>query len=148
MDANDVSKSMRKARKVDGSFLFDASEYLTAKQIASFFSRLARKRRAAQVGESKVEGEEEELEAQVEEEGIENLVKNIINEIGVIHPIMFDTYDLCDLVTSSKLSKFSISMLQEICTFYDLDTSFIKVKRKKPYIKVLKNFIGNCICQG
>ena len=148
VDANDVSKSMRKARKVDGSFLFDASEYLTAKQIASFFSRLARKRRAAQVGESKVEGEEEELEAQLEEEGIENLVKNIINEIGVIHPIMFDTYDLCDLVTSSKLSKFSISMLQEICTFYDLDTSFIKVKRKKPYIEVLKNFIGNCICQG
>ena len=47
VDANDVSKSMRKVRKVDGSFLFDASEYLTAKQIASFFSRLARKRRAA-----------------------------------------------------------------------------------------------------
>ena len=99
---------MRKARKVDGSFLSDASEYLTAKQIASFFSRFARKRRAAQVGESKVEGEEEELEAQVEEEGIESLVKNIINEIGVIHLIMFDTYDLCDLATSSKLSKFSI----------------------------------------
>ena len=129
---------MRKARKVDGSFLFDASEYLTAKQITSFFSRLARKRRAAQVGESKVEEEEEELEAQVEEEGIENLVKNIINKIGVIHHIMFDTYDFCDLATTSKLSKFSISMLQEICTFYDLDTSFIKAKRKKPYIEVLK----------
>jgi hypothetical protein len=33
VDANNVSKSMRKARKVDGSFLFDASEYLTAKRI-------------------------------------------------------------------------------------------------------------------
>ena len=49
VDANNVSKSRRKAQKVDGSFLFDASEYLTAKQIVSFFSRLARKRRAAQV---------------------------------------------------------------------------------------------------
>ena len=87
---------MRRARKVDGSFLFDSSEYLTAKQIGGFFSRLAIKRRAAQVGESKVEGEveEDELEAQVEEEGIETLVRNIIDEIGVIHPIMFDTYDL------------------------------------------------------
>jgi hypothetical protein len=83
------------------------------------FSRLARKRRAVQVGESKVEGEEEELEAQLEEEGIENLATNIINEIGLIHPIMFDTYDLCDLATGSKFSKFSISLLQEICTFYD-----------------------------
>ena len=54
-DANNVSKSMREARNIDGSFLFDAREYLTAKQIASFFSRLARKRRAAQVGESKEE---------------------------------------------------------------------------------------------
>ena len=112
------------------------------------FSRLARKRRAVQVGESKVEGEEEELEAQLEEEGIENLATNIINEIGLIHPIMFDTYDLCDLATGSKFSKFSILMLQEICTFYDLDTSFIKAKRKKPYIEILTNFIGNCTCQG
>jgi hypothetical protein len=148
VDSNNVSKSMRKACKVDGSFLFDASEYLTAKQIASFFSRLARKRRAVQVGESKGEGEEEELEAQLEEEGIENLATNIINEIGLIHPIMFDTYDLCDLATGSKFSKFSILMLQEICTFYDLDTSFIKAKRKKPYIEILTNFIGNCTCQG
>ena len=150
VDANNVCKSMRRARKVDGSFLFDSSEYLTAKQIAGVFSRLARKRRAAQVGESKVEGvvEEDELEVQVEEEGIENLVRNIIDEIGVIHPIMFDIYDLCDLATGSKLSKFSISMLQEICTFYDLDTSFIKAKRKKPYIEELKKFIGNCTCQG
>ncbi len=142
-DANNASKSMREARNIDGSFLFDAREYLTAKQIASFFSRLARKRRAAQVSESK----EEELEAQVEEDGIENLARNIINEIGLIHPIMLDTYNLCDLATGSKLSKFSISMLQEICTFYDLDTSFIKAKRKKPYIEIITNFIGNCTCQ-
>ena len=31
VDANNVSKVMRKARNIDGSFLFDASEYLTAK---------------------------------------------------------------------------------------------------------------------
>ncbi len=133
---------MREARNSDGSFLFDASEYLAAKQTATSFSRLARKR-AAQVGESK----EEELEARVEEDGIENLAGNIINEIGLTHPIMFDTYNLCDLATGSKVSKFSISMLQEICTFYDLDTSFIKAKRKKPYIEILTNFIGNCTCQ-
>ena len=144
-DGNKVSKSKRKARNIDGPFLFDACEYLTAKQIPRFFSRLARKRRAAQVGESKEE--EEKLEAQLEEDGIENLARNIINEIDLIHPIIFDTYNLCDLATGSKLSKFSISMLQEICTFYDLDTSFIKAKKKKPYIEILTNFIGNCTCQ-
>lgn len=102
----------------------------TLQQSKSQVSFLACKKSAAQVGESKDEGEE--LEAQVEEEDIENLVTNIINVISVIHPMMFDTYDLCDLAIGSKISKFSISMLQEICTFYDLDTSFIKAKREKP----------------
>ena len=46
-----------------------------------FFSRVARKKRAAQVGESKEE--EEELEAQLEEDGIENLAGIIMNEIGL-----------------------------------------------------------------
>ena len=113
------------------------------KASCKFFSRIARKRSAAQVGESK----EEELEAQLEEDGIENLARNIINEIDLIHPIMFDTYNLCDLATGSKLSKFSISMLQVKSTFYDSDTSFIKAKRKKPYIEILTHFIGNCTCQ-
>ena len=34
---NNVSQSMRKARNIDGSLMFDASEYLTGKQITSFF---------------------------------------------------------------------------------------------------------------
>ena len=45
LDANNVSKSMRKARNIDSSFLFDASEYLTAKQIASFFFLALQERR-------------------------------------------------------------------------------------------------------
>jgi hypothetical protein len=40
-DPDDVSKSMRKARDTDGSSLFKSNEYLTSKQIASFFSRLS-----------------------------------------------------------------------------------------------------------
>lgn len=143
-DANSVSQSMRKARNVDGSLMFDASEYLTAKQITSFFSRLARKRRAARVDDS---DEEDEEEAKLHEECIEDLSRNIINEIGLVHPIMFDSHNLCELATSSKLSKFSLLMLQDICTWYELDTSLINVKRKKPYIDLLIDFIGNCTCQ-
>ncbi len=139
-----LSRREKHATSMTRSCLIHAS---TSRQSKSqgFYTRLARKRRAAQVGESKEE--EEKLEAQLEEDGIENLARNIINEIDLIHPIIFDTYNLCDLATGSKLSKFSISMLQEICTFYDLDTSFIKAKKKKPYIEILTNFIGNCTCQ-
>ena len=110
-DANSVSQSMRKARNVDGSLMFDTSEYLTAKQITSFFSRLARKRRAARVDDS---DEEDEEEAKLHEECIEDLSRNIINEIGLVHPIMFDSHNLCELATRSKLSKFSFLMLQDM----------------------------------
>ena len=43
-DACDVSKSMRKARNADGSFLFKSDEYLTSLQITGFFSRLSAKK--------------------------------------------------------------------------------------------------------
>jgi hypothetical protein len=36
---------MRKARNIDSHFLFDASEYLTAKQITSFFFLALQERR-------------------------------------------------------------------------------------------------------
>ena len=141
-DANSVSQLMRTARNVDGSLMFDASKYLTAKQITSFFSRLAKKRRAARVDDS-----DEEDEGKLHEECIEDLSRNIINKIGLVHPIMFDSHNLCELTKSSKLSKFSLLMLQDICTWYELDTSLINVKRKKPSIDLLIDFIGNCTCQ-
>ena len=75
-------------------FYFIQASISQQSKLLGGFSRLARKRRVAQVGESKFKGEVEEyeLQAQVEEEGIENLVRNIIDEISVIHLIMFDTY--------------------------------------------------------
>ena len=144
VDANNVSQSMRKARNIDGSLMFDTSDYLTGKQITSFFSRLARKRRAVRVDDSE---EEDEEEAKLHEECIEDLSRNIINEIGLVHPIMFDSHNLCKLASSSKLTKFSMSMLQDICNLYELDTSSIIAKRKKPYIDLILDLIGNCTCQ-
>ena len=144
VDANNVSQSMRKARNIDGSLMFNASEYLTGKQITSFFSRLARKRRAVRVDDSE---EEDEEEAKLHEECIEDLSRNIINEIGLVHPIMFDSHNLCKLASRSKLTKFSMSMLQDICNLYELDTSSIIAKRKKPYIDLILDLIGNCTCQ-
>ena len=122
--------------------LLCSSEYLAGKQITSFFSRIARKRRAVRVDDSEEEDEEE-----LNEECIEDLSRNIINEIGLVHPIMFDSHNLCKLASSSRLAKFSMSMLQDICNLYELDTSSIIAKRKKPYIDLMLDLIGNCTCQ-
>lgn len=44
VDPVTASKSMRKAKDVDGARLFSADEFLTSKQVASFFSRVAKKK--------------------------------------------------------------------------------------------------------
>lgn len=148
VDGNTVSRSMRKARKLDGSFMFDVSEYLTPKQIKSFFSRLAKKRRGTMVNES-----DEELEgdgpASLEEEELQEMTNNVIKEAGLMHPIMFESYNLCELATCSKLSKFSIQMLKQMCVFFELDTSAFKETRKQPFVNLLNvELIGNCSCKA
>ena len=68
-DPRTVSLSMRKARNTDGSYIFDASDYLSAKQI-SFFSRLARKRK--QVDDTEEE-DSNDVQERMHEENMEFL---------------------------------------------------------------------------
>jgi Arf-GAP/Rho-GAP domain/ANK repeat/PH domain-containing protein 3 len=70
----------------------------------------------------------------------------ILNEISIQHPITYESYNICEMATASKLSKFSIAMLQEICKHYELDTSSIKQKRKQPYIDLLDELVESCTC--
>ena len=47
-------------------------------------------------------------------------VKSVVTENGLTHPIVYDIYDLCDYVKEGKLNYFTVSMLKEICTFFEL----------------------------
>ena len=47
-------------------------------------------------------------------------VESVVTEIGLRHPIVYDVYDLCDYVKKDKLNYFTVSMLKEICTFFEL----------------------------
>jgi len=149
-DPSNVSKSMRKVRNVDGSSRFDSSSYLTAQQVASFFSRLASKK-VVQADESE---DEEDVHAEemnkIHEQNIQDLSNEVMAEISPQHPIMYDTHNICEIVACSKLTKFSVQMLQDICNFYELDISTINhnVKRKKPYIDLLTKLVGSCSCNA
>ena len=63
------------------------------------------------------------------------------------HPIMFEKYNIGEIVRQSKLSKFSVGMLQEICTALELDVSSITSKRKKPYMDLLQILVYTCSCK-
>ena len=145
-DPCNVSKSMRKARNADGSCKFDTSSYLTSQQIASFFSRLAAKRVAAAESQDE-KGEHQEEMDRIQEQNIQDLSNKVMAEMSIQHPIMYDTHNICEIVACSKLSKFSVQMLQDICNFHELDISSIAIKRKKPYIDLLTSLVQSCSCK-
>ena len=148
VDPKNVSNSMRKAKNPDGSRLFQKSDFLSPQQIASFFSRLAKKRKQVDYSDTEDEVEEDEFKEMSNEENFEKLTNEILNEISISHPIMFETHNICELATNSKLSKFSVRMLQDICNFFEVDTSAIKSTNrfKKPYIDLLNELVATCSC--
>ena len=137
---------MGKFRNADDSSGFDASSYLTSQQVAYFFSRLASKR-VFQANESEDEKDEhgEELN-KIHEQNIQDLSNEVMAETSLQHPIMYDTHNICEIAACSKLPKFSVQMLQDICNFYQLEISTINVKRKKPYIDLLTKLVSSCGC--
>ncbi len=147
-DPDEVAKSMRKAQHADGTLRFQNDEYLTSKQISSFFSRLASKKSVPDTNTSDDDGEEDEQLSAMKESEFHQMRLDILNEISINHPILYDAYNICELASRNKLTKFSISMLKQICAQFDLDTSGVKQTRKKPYIDILTNLVKSCSCQS
>ena len=113
---------MRTAKGENGERLFSREEWLTKAQIQGFFSRLSssRKRRAGPSPSTAVDdNSDEEL---IDEREVSHMitVESVVKEIGLTHPIVYDIYDLCDYVKKQKLNYFTVSMLKEICTFFEL----------------------------
>ena len=87
-------------------------------QIQSFFSWLAKcKNSEAQIVSDK------DYEAAENEEVLATLRNevHVLENIQSKHPVMYDGYNLCELVTSQKLSKLKISKLSEICRSFKLE---------------------------
>ena len=77
------------------------------------------------------------------------LRNKVMSDISIqqVHPIVYNAHNICDLLKNSKLSTFSIKMLQDIPSMFGLDVSKITIKRKKPYIDLLTNLVMGCKCQ-
>ena len=48
----------------------------------------------------------------------EELSNAVMREVSLEHPTVYDCYNICDLISFSKLSSFSIQMLREFCIFF------------------------------
>ena len=128
------------AKDATGDRLFSSDEFLTATQIAGFFSRLASKKT--------LENDDQEgVEVAAHEACLESIVNEAASEIAPKHPIVYDAYNLCEMVSQKKLNEFSITVLKDICTSLGIDTAGITVRRKKPYIDKIQSLCKECACQ-
>ena len=130
-DPASVATAMRKAKDVNGERLFESTEFLTAQQFASFFSRLAAKKTTDEDTEDDDEDEDHTAHLQ-RGNHLQEMRDNIVTSMSIqnAHPIVYDSFNICELVQKSKLASFSIALLRKICSSFGLDISNIKIKRK------------------
>ena len=72
--------------------------------------------------------------------------QEVINELSIQHQITFQSLNICEMAATSRLSKFSIAMLEEIRKYFELDTSTIKQKRQKSFIDLLDAYVKSYTC--
>ena len=145
MNAASVARSMISARDTSGNWMFTRSEFLTAQQIMSYFSRLAAKHKIQ--GDHTVQTESDSDDESAEDEmDFSDLRGEIVENIQPIHPICFDNYNLCEMMGQVKLSKFAVAMLNRICVNFEIPVDDIKVHKKAPYISRIEEFLKKCSC--
>ena len=105
----------------------------------SFFSRRAKyKNSEAQSISGK------DYEAAENEEALATLRNEALEHIQPKHPVMCDGHNLCELVTSQKLSILKIGKLSEICRLLKLEVPGQQGKRKAPFLGALTPMVSEC----
>lgn len=145
-DPDAVAHDMRYSKDSEGKRLFTVDEFLTPQQIKSYFSRMAAKIKSGKAGDAQDAAVDDELAAD-EEQNYADARESILNQVQLEHPIVYDTYNVCSMVISNKLSKqLSVSVLRTMCEYFDLPVNQIKVHRKEPYVTLIKELVQFCSC--
>ncbi|CAB4017823.1 Hypothetical predicted protein [Paramuricea clavata] len=124
----------------NGDRMFTSEEFLTTQQVSSFFSRLASKKRLPNV-----QDDDDALEAENETD-LQDLQELVVQEVTLQHPIYYDRHNMCELISNSKMKRFAVPMLQQMCIHFDIDINDIKANLKQLYIDKLTIFVGQCPC--
>ena len=122
-----------------------------------FFSRLASRQRTR--GHDAISREQtfditadenDDIDALIGDSDRNNLLDDIQSRIGLEHPIVYDTYDLCAYHKEGKLQAFNVAMLKTILRHFEVP--FRAKDRKTDLIRLLKahvhpkGFARWCFC--
>ena len=121
--------------------MFSSEEFLTASQVAGFFSRLAAKKSLFNDDDLV-----EEIECATQEATIEELTNEVSRELLPGHPIIWDKYNLCEMTSGGKLNttKLSVAKLRDICAGLDIAVD-VSIRRKQPYAEKIEEYCQICL---
>ena len=145
-----AANEMCSLRDDSGKLRFAPEEWRTAKQISSYFSRLAAAQRQNKaVGKLLDEAEnidENDLQTWDNEQRLRELQESIYDQLDLRHPIIYDGHDICSLARRGKLqAKFKVDQLKEICDTFGVVIEG-PVGRKKSYITPIEALVKTCSC--
>ena len=143
LDPGVVAEDMRRARGPNGERLFAVTEFLSAQQVSSFFSRLAAKAR-----QQEVQVTEQDVLAVEEQVNFSTARDSVLSSLHITHPIVVDQYDLCALVKSKEVKKLKVGLLKALCETLDLKAPIPPVRRRAPYISLLQELVHCCSCSA
>ena len=109
-DPTSASKMMRTARNTDGTRKFKKDDFLSPRQIAGFFACTAAKKK---IDVDFDDNDDIQLQQELFDADVQEMKRNVIDEMAV-QPQLFENFDICKMSSESKLSKLSVSMLQDI----------------------------------
>ena len=112
-------------------------------QVSSFFSRLAAKIRKQPVGEP---SDEDDLAAVTEKENFATARESALAALQLVHPIICDQQNVCEMVKAGSLAKQKVGQLQFLCTDLGIDFPCPPVRGKSPYVTLLQEVVQKCGC--
>ena len=139
VDASFVARDMKHAHGSNGERLFKSLEFLTTQQITSHFTRLSATVRQ-QTHEVDIAAIEDEINFSAARE-------HVMATINIQHPIIFDQYNIYTMTEEDTLKHLKVALLQVIFKGLNLSIPHPPIRRKAPYLELLKDAISRCSCQ-
>ena len=141
-DPEQVVREMQYVCNERGERRFKVDEFLTAGQIQSFFSRTAAKLCHAATPE---DDKDTDNQAAEDEKAFLITRNTILMQYTLVHPIIYDTWNLCVVSSTKKLSKLTVAQLREICYHFNMEDTSSR-HRKKPYLDFISELVAACSC--
>ena len=90
--------------------------------------------------------DEDDLAAVTEEENFVTAGESVFAALQLVHPIICDQHNVCEMVKAVSLAKQKVGQLQVLCTELGLDVPCPPVRRKPPYLTLLQEIVQKCRC--